>query len=99
MIIIIMGVAGSGKTTVAQVLAAALNWEFHDADEFHPAARRKIPACRIGCTPQISENVFHLHFAISARICSCRALSEFLYSCEILRLASFSAPSSMRDGA
>jgi carbohydrate kinase (thermoresistant glucokinase family) len=34
--IIIMGVAGSGKTTVGQKLASALGWPFRDADEFHP---------------------------------------------------------------
>lgn len=38
MVIVLMGVAGSGKTTVGQKLAAALGWSFRDADEFHPAA-------------------------------------------------------------
>ena len=33
-----MGVAGSGKTTIGQKLAATLGWEFRDADEFHPAS-------------------------------------------------------------
>jgi gluconokinase len=33
-----MGVAGSGKTTIGRALAAALGWEFRDADEFHPPA-------------------------------------------------------------
>ncbi|MBE9209392.1 gluconokinase [Nostoc sp. LEGE 06077] len=37
MIILIMGVAGSGKTTIGQALAAAKEWEFHDADTFHSA--------------------------------------------------------------
>lgn len=36
MVIVLMGVAGSGKTTVGQNLAAALGWSFRDADEFHP---------------------------------------------------------------
>jgi gluconokinase len=36
--IIVMGVAGSGKTTVGKLLAEKLNWKFADADEFHPAA-------------------------------------------------------------
>lgn len=36
MVIILMGVAGSGKTTVGEKLAAALGWSFRDADEFHP---------------------------------------------------------------
>jgi len=36
MILIIMGVAGSGKTTVGLKAAEALGWEFCDADDFHP---------------------------------------------------------------
>ncbi|YAF96929.1 MAG: gluconokinase [Nodularia sp. CChRGM 3473] len=35
MIILIMGVSGSGKTTIGKLLADSLNWEFKDADEFH----------------------------------------------------------------
>jgi gluconokinase len=35
MLILIMGVAGSGKTTVGARLASALDWEFIDADDFH----------------------------------------------------------------
>lgn len=38
MIILVMGVAGSGKTTIGQALAAATGWEFSDADWFHSAA-------------------------------------------------------------
>jgi gluconokinase len=33
-----MGVSGSGKTTVGQVLARDLGWTFLDADDYHPAA-------------------------------------------------------------
>ena len=33
-----MGVAGSGKTTVGQLLSRELGWAFADADDFHPAA-------------------------------------------------------------
>ena len=36
--IVIMGVAGSGKTVVGSALAARLGVPFGDADEFHPAA-------------------------------------------------------------
>jgi gluconokinase len=38
MIIVIMGVSGSGKTTVGQGLAEALHWGFSDADDFHSPA-------------------------------------------------------------
>jgi gluconokinase len=34
-IIVLMGVAGSGKTTVGKLLASSLSWEFADADDFH----------------------------------------------------------------
>jgi gluconokinase len=37
-IVIVAGVAGSGKTTVGALLAGRLNWQFADADTFHPAA-------------------------------------------------------------
>lgn len=38
MIIIVMGVTGSGKTTVGEKLAERLGWTFRDSDEFHPQA-------------------------------------------------------------
>ena len=48
MIVIVMGVVGAGKTTVGRLLAQQLNWEFADADDFHPREnvekiRRGIP--------------------------------------------------------
>jgi gluconokinase len=38
MVIVVMGVAGSGKSTVGKALAAALGWPFVDADDHHPPA-------------------------------------------------------------
>jgi gluconokinase len=35
--IILMGVSGSGKTTIGRLLASRLGWNFYDADDFHPA--------------------------------------------------------------
>lgn len=36
MIVVLMGVSGSGKTTVGRSLAERLDWEFIDGDEYHP---------------------------------------------------------------
>lgn len=38
MVILVMGVSGSGKTTVGTMLAADLGWPYYDADDFHPPA-------------------------------------------------------------
>ena len=38
MVIVIMGVAGCGKTTVGRLVAAALQLPFLDADDLHPVA-------------------------------------------------------------
>ena len=35
--IVVMGVSGSGKTTVGEALAEALGWRFVEGDSFHPA--------------------------------------------------------------
>jgi len=40
MIIIVMGVAGAGKTTVGNALSSRLGWRFVDGDDLHPAANR-----------------------------------------------------------
>src|SRR5579885_2838983 len=40
MVILLMGVAGSGKTTIGKMLAARLGWPFHDADDLHSEANR-----------------------------------------------------------
>jgi len=40
MIIIVMGVAGSGKTTIGSRLANELSWKFYDADDFHSESNR-----------------------------------------------------------
>jgi gluconokinase len=36
LIVVVMGVSGSGKTTVASMLAGRLHWPFAEADDFHP---------------------------------------------------------------
>ena len=40
MIILVMGITGSGKTTIGELLARSLGWTFADADDFHSAANK-----------------------------------------------------------
>ena len=66
MIVIIMGVVGAGKTTVGNLLAQQLGWQFADADDFHPAAnvekiRQGIPLTDADREPWLDR----LHRAIS----------------------------------
>ncbi|MEM9227552.1 MAG: gluconokinase [Verrucomicrobiota bacterium] len=45
MVIIVMGVSGSGKSTVGSLLAKACSGSFYDGDDFHPEANiRKMHA-------------------------------------------------------
>ena len=36
MVIILIGVAGAGKTTIGKLLAEELGWPFYEGDHFHP---------------------------------------------------------------
>lgn len=46
LVIVVMGVSGSGKTVHGRALAGALGWDFADADDFHPPAN--IAKMRVG---------------------------------------------------
>src|SRR5439155_13588199 len=37
-VVVVTGVAGSGKTTVGAMLAGRLGWTYAEADDFHPEA-------------------------------------------------------------
>lgn len=41
MIVVVMGVTGSGKTTIGELLADRLGAEFADADDYHPLANKQ----------------------------------------------------------
>src|SRR5438876_4972683 len=41
MVIIVMGVAGAGKSTIGRLLARRLGWDLRDADDLHQAANRE----------------------------------------------------------
>jgi gluconokinase len=36
MIVVLMGVSGSGKTTIGELLAGRLGWRFIEGDDYHP---------------------------------------------------------------
>jgi len=61
--IILMGVAGSGKTAVGSRVAKRLGWLFLDADDFHPPAnvekmKRGIPLGRQRSGSLVRTNAF-----------------------------------------
>ena len=51
-IVLVMGPAGSGKTTVGKLLATQLSWGFADGDDFHPPANIKKMASGIPLTDE-----------------------------------------------
>jgi len=84
LIVVVMGVTGSGKTTVGNMLAAQLGWEFADADQFHPAANIEKMAGGIALTDADREPwLTSLHDAIvkwladgKGRVLACSALKR-----------------------
>ena len=51
-VMVVMGVEGSGKTTIGRLLAKELNCEFRDADEFHSAAAKSKMAAGVPLTDE-----------------------------------------------
>jgi len=60
MLIVIMGVSGSGKSTVGKSLADRLNWPFFDADDFHPQSNKDKMASGMPLTDQDRFPWLHL---------------------------------------
>lgn len=52
MILLLMGVAGSGKTTIGGALASRLGWDFADADDYHSAANVRKMASGVPLTDE-----------------------------------------------
>jgi carbohydrate kinase (thermoresistant glucokinase family) len=83
-VLIVMGVSGSGKTTVGRGLAEALRWEFIESDDFHPAANVAKMTAGIALTDSDREPwLAAVHAAIEAAmargarvVVACSALKE-----------------------
>lgn len=52
MVVILMGVSGSGKTTVGEMFAAKYAFEFCDADDLHPPANVEKMSCGVPLTDE-----------------------------------------------
>jgi gluconokinase len=84
MVIILMGVTASGKTTVGRLLASVLGYQFYDADDFHPRAnidkmRRGIPlddADRLPWLETLRELVRRSVAEHTDAVLACSALKE-----------------------
>ena len=81
---IVMGVSGSGKSTVGQALAEKLGWDFFDADDFHPPENiakmaAGIPLSDSDRTPwlaALSDQLFTTLKAGRHPVLACSALKE-----------------------
>jgi ACS family tartrate transporter-like MFS transporter len=84
MVLLIMGVTGSGKTTVARLLSARLGWTFVEADDFHsPANKEKMRAGialadseRIPWLRVIHEELLRQHNERRNVVLACSGLKE-----------------------
>lgn len=83
-LILLMGVAGSGKTTIGRLLAGELGWEYHEADDFHsPANKEKmgrgIPLDDTDRAPWLAAIRAAMDSALATRrpaVFTCSALKE-----------------------
>jgi len=83
MIILVMGVAGSGKTTIGAGLAARLGCGFSDADEFHSEANKLKMAHGIALTDEDRWPWLQsMHAAIEAQQ---RAGHDHVFACSALK--------------
>lgn len=83
--LIVMGVAGSGKSTIGEALAARLGWTYEDADRFHPASNvAKMSAGH----PLTDDDRWPWLQAIAAEIGRmCRSDGHLVIACSALKRA------------
>ena len=80
MIVLVMGVAGAGKTTIGEALARALGWRFIDADDYHPA--QNVAKMKAGIPLDDADRwpwLAHLNHALKTEqnaVLACSALKE-----------------------
>jgi carbohydrate kinase (thermoresistant glucokinase family) len=80
----LMGVSGSGKTTVGLKLAEELGWSFRDADDFHPPANvakmsAGLPLDDADRAPWLAAICAHIEASLSrgeSGVVTCSALKD-----------------------
>ena len=83
--LVVMGVSGSGKSTIADKLAERLNWSYEDGDNFHPASN--VAKMRAG-QPLTDEDRWPWLQAIADEIDRvCRAGQNAVIACSALKRA------------
>lgn len=81
--LVVMGVSGCGKTTVAEEMAAVLGWPFDEGDQFHPPANIAKMSAHI---PLTDEDRWPWLRALADRIAAHeRAGHSSILSCSALR--------------
>jgi len=81
-LIIIMGVSGTGKSTIGEMLSEKLQLPYHDADNFHPEANVQKMRQGIPLQDQDREPWLHLlsdkleEWSTTGAILACSALKE-----------------------
>ena len=81
--LIVMGVSGSGKSTIADLLAKRIGWTYEDGDKFHPASN--VAKMKAG-HPLTDEDRWPWLRAIAAEIDRvCQAGEHVVIACSALK--------------
>ena len=84
MFILVMGVTGSGKTTIGTLLSTAMGWPFYDADDFHSPDNVRKMASGVPLTDEdrgpwleeLQELISHHNERGENGVLACSALKE-----------------------
>jgi gluconokinase len=74
MIAVMMGVCGTGKTSVGQIVASRMGWIFIEGDDLHPAANREKMASP--WLDRITDRMRALDQAGQSAVIACSALRQ-----------------------